>query len=914
MEVELRINGVIAGLDVAANESLLSALRKEGYCSVKHGCETGDCGACTVLVDGVPHPACVTFAAQVGGCTLTTVEGLASARGLHPLQAAFADTGAPGCGFCAPGMLLSAYALLKRNPNPTEEDARDALSGHLCRCIGYRKSVQAVLQAAAIMRSQHSEAEIDTSPSPEPQTSAPGESARKIDAVKLVSGKAAFADDIELRGMLYGRLLTSPHAHAVIREIDVSEARALPGVHAVLTYHDIPRIPAPGLSEEAPRDRYSLDYIARFAGDRVAAIAAETPEIAEQALRLIQADYEVLPAILDPRRAVEPGAARIHPETETTGIYDVTRNLVAHRLFESGNIERGFAGADLVLEGEYVVPQWQQAPIENHIVITYLDEDDRLVVRTSSEAPHAIRHALAKLLDLPARRIRVLQPAVGGGFGAKHDLLLEDISALLTLATRRPVRLEYSRAEEFRGSYTTEARILHLKTGVKRDGSIVANQVQVLANAGAYAGYSSAALPGAGEQAFSLYACPNARYVTDVVYTHLPPAGISQDAGGAPDRFALESHMDEIARQLGMDALEFRRKNWMKRDETRSPEARSMAQCLRVVEERLGWKEKRARGGTGRYRRGVGAAVTMQRAPGGGKSGAVIKLNEDGSFHVRVGAVDSGDGSYTLLAQVAAGALGARIEDVIVELTDTDSAPFDSASTPSPWYSCVPAVINAADQVRERMFEVAGRMLKDEPGTLTLQAGEITALNGDSVTIAQVAAHALYAPHREPVLVAVVDVAGEEVEALATFAAAGVEVEVDIETGMVRVVRVVAAIDAGHVINPALAEATVEGEITRALGRALSEELCYDARGEMVTTTLRNYRPFSAADMPPVETRFLEATDSHTPYGAKPYAQCTGNAVAPAVANAVADALGVRVHQMPLTPERVSKTLRAHSR
>src|SRR5579871_4143723 len=227
MEVELRINGVIASLDVAANESLLFALRKEGYFSVKHGCGTGDCGACTVLVDGVPRSACVTFAAQVGGCTLTTVEGIGSARGqhgLHPLQAAFSDTGAVGCGFCTPGMLLSSYALLKRNLNPTEEDVRDALSGHLCRCIGYHKPVQAVLKAAAIMRR---EVENAATSSPEPQTALPGESTRKIDAVKLVSGKAAFADDIELRGMLYGRLLTSPHAHAVIREIDVSEARAL---------------------------------------------------------------------------------------------------------------------------------------------------------------------------------------------------------------------------------------------------------------------------------------------------------------------------------------------------------------------------------------------------------------------------------------------------------------------------------------------------------------------------------------------------------------------------------------------------------------------------------------------------------------------------------------------------------------
>ncbi len=920
MDVELRINGIIESLDVAANESLLSALRKEGYFSVKHGCETGDCGACAVLVDGVPRPACVTFAAQVGGCTLTTVESLSSASVLHPLQAAFAETGAVGCGFCSPGMILSAYALLKRNPSPAEEAVRDALSGHLCRCTGYARPVQAVLQAAAVMRGQHAETQSNTSAtsvgaqfiapasteSESPESGITGTPARKVDAVKLVSGKPAFTDDIELRGMLYGRLLTSPHAHAVIRRIDVSEARAMPGVHAVLTYHDVPRVPASGMGEEGPRDQYSLDYIVRYVGDRVAAVAAETPEVAEQALRLIHVDYEALPAILDPRKAVEPGAARIHPEAESTGIYDAARNLVAHRQVDVGKVERGFAGADLVVEGEYVIPQWQPAPIENHVVVTSWDENDRLVVRTSTEAPHSVRHALAQLIDLPLRRIRVVKPSVGGGFGAKQDLLLEDICAHLTIATRRPVRLEYSRAEEFRGSRTSEARTIHIKTGVKRDGTLVAQQMTVLANAGAYAANSSAALPDAGAQALSLYPCPNTRYICDVVYTNLSPAGRARDAVNAQDLFALESHVDEVARQLGMDALEFRRKNWMKSGDTRLLEAGDVAQCLRLVEERLDWKEKRAKAATGRYRRGVGAALVTNGIKAGGKSGASIKLNEDGSFNVLVGASESGDGSDTILAQVAAEALGARIEDIIIDSSDSDLTPFDSADTS--WYACAGAVTRAAGLVRERMLEVAGRMLKAAPGTLTLQAGEITALNSESVTIAQVANHTLYAAGEQPIMATTVEVASD---ASPTFAALGAEVEVDTETGMVRVLRVVAALDAGRVINPALAEATIEGELSRALGRAISEELLYDQRGVMLTTTLRDYCPFGATDMPPVETHFVEPPDALDYNSAKSYAQCAGGGVAPAVANAVADALGVRARQLPMTPERVMRAIRA---
>jgi len=909
MEVELRINGVIESLDVAANESLLSALRKEGFFSVKHGCETGDCGACAVLVDGVPRPACVTFAAQAGGCTLTTVESLSSASVLHPLQTAFADTGAVGCGFCTPGMILSAYALLKRNPNPAEEAVRDALSGHLCRCTGYAKPVQAVLQAAAVMRGQLAETQSNSSTSTGHESSSEGITstpARKVDAVKLVSGKAAFTDDIKLRGMLYGRLLTSPHAHGVIRHIDVSEARALPGVHAVLTYQDVPRVPASGMGDEGPRDHYSLDYIVRFAGDRVTAVAAETPEVAEQALRLIHVEYEALSAILDPRKAVEPGATRIHPEAESTGIYDATRNLVAHRQVEVGNVERGFTEADLVVEGEYIIPQWQPAPIENHVVVTYWDENDRLVVRTSTEAPHAVRHALASLIGLPLRRIRVVKPSVGGGFGAKQDLLLEDICAHLTIATHRPVRLEYSRAEELDSSRTAEAHTIHIKMGVNRDGTLVSQQMNVLANAGAYAAYSSATQPDTGAQVLSLYPCPNTRYICDVVYTNLSPAGIAQDADHAQDMFALESHVDEVARQLGMDALEFRRKNCMKSGDARPLEAGDMAQCLLIVEERLHWKEKRAKAEAGRYRRGIGAALVTGGIQAGGKSGVSIKLNEDGSFNVLVGAAESGDGSDTILAQVAAEALGTRIEDIIIDSSDTDITPFESAG--ASWDACAGAVTRAAGLVRERMLEVAGRMLKAAPGTLTLQTGEITALNSESVTIAQVAHHTLYATGEQPIIATAVEVAGD---ASPTFAALGAEVEVDTETGMVRVLRVVAALDAGRVINLALAEATIEGELSRALGRAISEELLYDQRGVMLTTTLRDYCPFGATDMPPVETHFVEPPDVSGSSSAKPYAQRAGGGVAPAVANAVADALGVRVRQLPMTPERVLRAIRA---
>lgn len=986
MELELSINGLIKSLDVAPNESLMMVLRKEGYYSVKHGCETGECGACTVLIDGVPRPSCVTLATQVGGCTLTTVESLGTARKLHPIQEAFIDTGAIQCGFCTPGMVLSAHALLKRNPNPTGDEVRDALSGNLCRCTGYVKPVQAVLRAAAIIRGEvvvpisrpgsdenfrpwdpgrspleHAEHgagghDVDTGLSGagggkdrpihdedssggtatlvdtrvSTDLSIVGKAERKVDAVKLVTGKPAFVDDIELRGMLHGRLLTSPHAHAVIRDIDVSRARALPGVHTVLTYKDVPRIPytTAGQSwpEPGPHDQYCLDYKVRFVGDRVAAVAAETPEIAEQALKLIHVDYEILPALLDPRKAMDPDAPRLHPEPESYRIYDASRNIAAHLHAEVGDVERGFAESDLVVQGEYIVPQVQQTPIENHIVITYWDEDDRLVVRTSTQVPYHVRRIIAPVIGLPPRRIRVVKPRIGGGFGVKQEVLIEDICALLTIAADRPVKLELSRAEEFRSSRSRHPQIIRMKTGVKRDGTLVANSMTLLANTGAYGTHSLTVQSNTGSKSLPIYPCPNIRFNAEVVYTNLPPPGAFRGYGVPQGFFALESHMDEIAKQLGMDALELRRKNWIKvGDEnplakalgegkegyTQIIESCGLPQCLQIVEEKLDWKEKRGKGGNGRFRRGVGVALAMHGTaiPGLDMGGASIKLNDDGSFNVLVGATDIGTGSDTVIAQIAAEVLGVRIEDIIMHSSDTDFTPFDTgAYASSTTYISGGATKKAAEQVRAQMLEVAGRMLKANPETLTIKDRVITAPSGQTVTVSQVALDSLHIENQQQIMATA---SWMSYESPPPFAAQGVEVEVDTETGAVHVLKAVSAVDAGRVINPITAEGQIEGGSTQALGYGVCEEMVYDAQGALLTTNFSDYRIYSAPDMPEMETHIVETSDPFGPFGAKAIAEIPIDGMAPAVANAVADALGIRISQIPLTPERVLRAIHA---
>ncbi|HKJ39046.1 MAG TPA: molybdopterin cofactor-binding domain-containing protein, partial [Anaerolineales bacterium] len=512
MNIQLIINGNKHEADIPSSETLLTTVRKLGYYGVKFGDEHGLSGSDTVLLDGKPVNAGSMLAAQAEGHNIVTIEGLGEhpeqgwrkTDGLHPLQQAFVESGAIQCGYCTPAQILAAKSLLDTNPNPSEEEVRDAIAGVLCRCTGYLKPVESVLKAAAVMRGEDEFGEgilisfdppgvtpnDDSSPitsdiqtktrpkvftTPETQTyQTVGKPEKKVDAVKLVQGKPAFTADMDMRGMLYARVLRSPHAHARITRIDASKARDLQGVAAVLTWEDIPRVvystagqsdPIPG-----PLDTFSLDNKVRFVGDRVAMVAAETPEIAEKALTLIDVEYEILDAIIDSRQAMDKKAIRIHDQPEYVNFADSNpdKNLAAEIRIDIGDVEKGFAEADEVFEAEYEVPKVQQAHVEPHVCVTYWDEDDRLVIRTSTQVPFHVRRMLAPVLNLPVKRIRVIKPRIGGGFGGKQEVLMEDVPAHLTIATKRPVIYEYNREEEFVGARARHPMRIRMKTGVKR--------------------------------------------------------------------------------------------------------------------------------------------------------------------------------------------------------------------------------------------------------------------------------------------------------------------------------------------------------------------------------------------------------------------------------------------------------------
>ncbi len=977
MRVECEVNGSALVLETAPNTSLLRALRDTGLLSVKHGCETGECGACAVLVDGAPRPTCVMLAGQAQGRRITTVDSLGRVTALDPVQQALVDNGSVQCGFCTPGMVLAAHALLARRPDPTDAEIRDALSGNLCRCTGYLKPVEAVRRAAAALRGEAPLPGTEPSsgggalgrggddrgwapqlddprqmgapddPDPEPRgpegegagaggvaVAAPvrpserlrvvGRRERKVDAAKLAAGRPCFVDDIEIRGLLHAKLLTSPHAHARLRHIDTARARALPGVLAVLTHADLPRVAytTAGQSwpEPGPHDQFSLDAVVRFVGDRVAAVAAETEEIAERALELIEVDYEILPAVLDPAEAMRPGAPCLHPEPEAYHIADRERNLAARSEAEVGDVEAALAAADLVVEGEYLVPQVQQTPLENHIVITYWDEDERLVVRTSTQVPYHVRRIIAPVIGLPPKRIRVIKPRIGGGFGVKQEVLIEDICAHLTLATNRPVRLEYTRAEEFRSSRSRHPQRIRLRTGVNRDGTIVANDMYVLGNTGAYGTHALTVQSNTGSKTLPLYRAPNVRFVADVVYTNLPPAGAFRGYGVPQGFFALESHIDEVARRLRMDPLALRLQNCLREGDPnilavalgegkeglpQVVRSCGLPACVERGAAAIGWARKRGRPGDGPRRRGVGMAIVMHGTaiPGLDMGAASIKLNDDGSFNVLVGATDLGTGSDTVLAQIGAEVLGVPLEDIIIHSSDTDFTPFDTgAYASSTTYISGGAVKLAAERVRTQMFAVAAGLLGADPAQLRCADRVIRAPDGRGVTVSEVALHSLHVEDQHQIMATASRMSQDSPP---PFAAQFAEVEVDTETGVVSVLRVVSAVDCGRAINPASAEGQVEGGVTQALGYALSEEMLYDRAGRLLTTDLAEYRIFAAPDMPALETLLIETDDPFGPFGAKAIAEIPLDGVAPAIANAVADATGVRIGQIPLTPPRV---------
>lgn len=914
--VRLCVNGRTVAAAVRPNATLLSVLRDNlNMTGTKCGCGEGDCGACTVLLDGQPVNSCLLLAVEAQGSEITTIEGLSSNGALHSVQQAFVETGAIQCGFCSPGMILAAKALLDRCPDPSEDEIRRALSGNFCRCTGYVRIFEAVRRAAhpGLPRRVEEGESGDA-------FSVVGKSLPKKDAPDKATGKAVYTGDVRLPGMLRGKILGSPHPHARIRSIDTREAERLPGVHAVIIAKDVPDVPY-GVSPARYDEQVLAADRVRHIGDEIAAVAAVDDEIAEQALSLIRVDYEVLPAVFGIEEALEPDAPQLHEA------YPQNINTEIHQDF--GDVEKAFAEADLVREDVFRGQRAMQIPLEPHASLARVESDGRITLWTANQAPHYVQHQLSRVLGIPMGRIRVIKPAMGGGFGGKAEATsLDFCSVILARKTGRPVLMEYSRKETFLHGRGRHAQIIRLKTGVRRDGTLLAVHADILLDGGAYTSYGIITAYYSGVMLTTPYRLPSFRFDGKRVYTNLPACGAMRGNGTPQPRFAFESQLDLIAADLGLDPIELRRRNALQPNDVTVNEFQitscEFKQCLDLAEERSGWKEKRGKLPFGKgigvacgcFISGAGYPIYRSSFP---HSSALVRFSEDGSTAtVFAGAPDIGQGSDTVLCQMAAEELGLPYGDVGIVSSDSAVTPTDLGAYASRiTYFAGNAVRAAAADAKRTVAEVIAEEWGIPVGQLAFRDGSFLSSDGERRCSIQAAA-ALAFSRRGPVvgkgeytpppLGGKFKGAPIGTSPAYSFCAQVAEVEVDTETGTVRVTDFYDAHDCGTVINPLTLHGQVEGSLVMGMGESLWEEVVHQD-GRIVNPNLHDYLVPTAPDAPRIRSYVVRSYDPGGPFGAKEVGEGASLPVMGAVANAVANAIGVRITNLPITPEKVLRAL-----
>ena len=930
MLVTLTLNGARLERDVRPDMTLFDFCRAHGLKSVKCACETSNCGLCTVLLDGEPVLSCSVPMARVDGREVTTLEGMRDGR-RELLARCLAEEGAEQCGFCAPGMEMAVLALDAANPGATDEEVRRYLSGNLCRCSGYASQMRAVRRFLA----RHDNGgELPPRAVPDDSVTESGERHAQIarpvakkDSDALLAGRPVYTADLAPEGALVVKLVRSRHAHALVTDIDLEAARALPGVVAVFGPDDVPhrRFTLAGQSflEPSPYDTVLLDRHVRYVGDEVAMVVAEDEASASAAVRAVKVTYEQLPAIVSVEDALDNPTV-IHDEddwaagSDTSG--DPSRNLVAHGQRVHGDLDAALASSDVVIERTYRTQATQQAMMETFRSFAYTDAFGRLTVVSSTQVPFHIRRQVATALGIPKSQVRVIKPRVGGGFGAKQSGCNEAFAAWAALATGRPCVCTYTREETMCCSNTRHEMVMRVRVGATRDGEIRAIDLHALSNAGAYGYHGTTTVTLVGGKALPIYNHAAAsRFTYDVVYTNTTPGGAYRGYGATQGCFAVESAVNELADELGMDPCELRLKNLVKPGETlwqlndEKLHSCRLDECLGRAMEMVGWGDRPLSEDLGDRVRGIGVALTMQ---GSGIANVDIanvdiRLEDDGFYVLSIGATDVGTGADTILAQMAAEALGCDVDRVVTKGVDTDTSPFDTgAYASSGTYTTGGAVVRAAEDLVRQIREQAASWWGVDAADVEFDGERVWALGsgapGDPEHQMSVAAMAnkMIGFGMQP---GMLEGHGSNAQPTSPppYMAGIAEVEVDKATDRVTVTDYAAVVDCGTVINPALARVQAEGGIAQGIGMALTEDVLRDERGNLRTGSFMTYKIPTRMDVPEPRVEFMPSFEPTGPFGAKSIGEVVINTPSPAIMSAVAHATGRYVRDLPITPSKV---------
>ena len=956
-QISVTVNGIQHTLEAKPNETLSDLLRyRLRLTGTKIGCDEAECGACTVLVDGEPIVSCIYPAQRADGKTILTIEGFASLAQsgasrrastveaqvanhpsttdfamsaqssaqdgrLHPLQEAFVEHGAVQCGFCIPGQIMTAYALLERNPNPTSDEIRFALKDTLCRCAGYPAIENSILAAAESLRTGEP-VKVPGIPDSIHEHKTVGHTHLRPDGVEKVNGKAIYTDDLVFDGMLYAKVRRAMIPHGFLKRLDISKAKALKGVAAVLTANDIPGEHNHGLVIYDWPVMVGVGERVRYVGDAIAIVAAETQEIAEQASALIEAEFDPQPVITNPVQARQEGVPQIHEKG----------NLLKHIKVRKGDMEQGFGESDVILEHTFHTPIYDHAFIEPECSIAVPSPDGRMEIYCGSQIPYQDRTQVARALGWEESRVRIVGQLMGGGFGGKEDIAGQIHAAMLAHATERPVKLLFDRHESLLVHPKRHATQIRVKMGAKKNGRLVAVETELYGDTGAYASLGEKVMTRATTHSAGPYDVPHVRADCYAMYTNNPPAGAFRGFGVTQSAFAVESMIDMLAEKLNIEPVELRRMNALRVGSITNTgqelrESVGLMECIDKVSSAMCqvsglslddiFKPHPAPGTPHLIRSWGFAAGYKNTGLGGGApdiSNAEVELYDDGKFEVRSSSAEMGQGLVTVMQTIVAEEMAVQPNQVRVLVMDTDLTPNGGPTTASrQTFVTGNASRYAAKTLRDAITATLAEKYDVRPEQIRFENGIVHA-NGHSMTYAEVAKEmkamgqhprALYeyeAPKTQPLGT------GGDMHFAFSFGVQAAEVEVNKLTGEVRVLKVISANDVGMAVNPLGLQGQVEGGVMMGLGNCLTEEFIMD-NGYVVTDRLARYRVPGIMLTPEITSIIVEHPVAAGPYGAKGVGEISSIPTTPAITNAIYNAVGVRVDKLPVDQELIARAI-----